>query len=79
MDNNAPEKRCCASCGHKGSDADASTTESHCSGCMETVAYPAEDVCPECGAANCMMLACPECGGEYSLVEDGDIETPNVK
>lgn len=73
MDNNAPEKRCCAACGHTGSDMDASDTKSWCAGCMETVEYPVDDVCQECGATNCMMLACPECGGEYSL-DEGDID-----
>ena len=65
--NNTPEKRCCDACGHKGNDADASGTESYCAACMETVEYPTKDECPKCGSTNCMMLACPECGGCYSL------------
>ncbi len=74
---NTPEKRCCDECGHKGTDG-GSTSESHCGACGATVPYPAEDLCQACGATNCMLIACPECGGRYSLDEEqDDIETPN--
>lgn len=76
-DNNAPEKRCCDECGHKGTDG-GSTTESYCGSCGATVPYPEDDLCSECGATSCMLIACPECGGHYSLDEEqgDDIETP---
>jgi len=76
---NTPEKRCCDECGHSGTDG-GSTRESYCAACGETVPYPTDDLCPECGATNCMMIACPECGGRYSLDEErgDDIETPNA-
>jgi hypothetical protein len=79
MDNAAPEKRRCDECGHAGAD-DGSTTESYCGFCGETVPYSDDDRCPECGAMNCMLIACPECGGHYSLDEENgdDIETPNA-
>jgi hypothetical protein len=43
------------------------------------VPYPEKDLCPECGADNCMLIACPECGGEYVLEDDlvDDDELPN--
>lgn len=63
-------KRICDSCYHNGDDADASITESYCGSCGATVAYPKTDLCPACGDTNCMMLACPECGGRYSLIEE---------
>lgn len=80
MDNNTPEKRCCDECGHTGIDG-GSTSESYCGACGSTVPYPSNDLCPSCGETNCMLIACPECGGRYSLGEDqGDnIETPNVQ
>lgn len=80
MENNAPEKRCCDECGHAGTDG-GSDSESYCGACGRTVSYPAEDLCPECGATNCMLIACPECGGRYSLDEErgDDIETPNAE
>lgn len=80
MDNNTPEKRCCDECGHAGTDG-GSDSESYCGACGRTVSYPAEDLCPECGATNCMLIACPECGGRYSLDEErgDDIETPNAE
>lgn len=69
IDKTEPEKRLCDSCGHKGDDRDSSDTESYCGSCGETVPYPKEDLCPACGAENCMMLACPKCGGLYRLDE----------
>lgn len=80
MDNNTLEKRCCDECGHTGIDG-GSTSESYCGACGSTVPYPANDLCPSCGETNCMLIACPECGGRYSLGEDqGDnIETPNAE
>lgn len=74
-----PEKRRCDECGHAGTDG-GSKSESYCGGCGSTVPYPAEDVCPICGMTNCMLIACPECGGQYSLDEEqgDDIETPNA-
>lgn len=55
----------CASCGHEGSDDDASAELDHCSSCGATVPHQVEDRCPECGATGCQGLACPECGGDY--------------
>ena len=77
MDDKAPEKRYCDDCGHAGTDG-GSTEESYCGGCGRTVPYPEEDLCPACGETNCMLIACPECGGEYMLDESDDIETPNA-
>ena len=78
MDKRAQEKRYCNECGHTGTDG-GSTSESYCGGCGETVPYPEEDLCPSCGKTNCMLIACPECGGRYSLDEDqgDDIEPSN--
>lgn len=71
-EDNESEKRRCESCGHKGDDGDSSDTESYCGSCGKTVLMPDADLCPACGAANCMMLACPKCGGLYSLDEQHD-------
>jgi len=56
--------RHCDDCGHTG-DEGGSTTESYCGSCGATVPYPKEDKCQECGATNCMLIACPKCGGQY--------------
>lgn len=79
MKNNGPEKYCCDECAHAGTDG-GSTIESYCGCCGETVLYPEADLCPSCGKTNCMLIACPECGGRYSLDEDqgDDIEPPNA-
>lgn len=80
MGNNEPEKRRCDDCGHTGTDG-GSTIASYCGACGQTVPYPEEDLCPACDAPNCMLIACPECGGRYSLTEEqgDDIETPNAR
>ena len=66
---NTPEKRCCDECGHTGTDG-GSTSESYCGACGATVPYPEKDICQSCGATNCMLVACPKCGGRYSLDEE---------
>lgn len=66
---NTPEKRCCDECGHTGTDG-GSTSESYCGSCGATVPYPEKDICQSCGATNCMLVACPKCGGRYSLDEE---------
>ena len=68
--------RHCDDCGHAG-DEGGSTTESYCGACGATVPYPAEDRCQVCDATNCMLIACPECGGRY-WEQDECSETPNV-
>ena len=70
------ERRKCDDCGHSG-DEGGSTTESYCGVCGSTVPYPKEDQCQECGATNCMLIACPECGGRY-WEQDECSEPPNV-
>ena len=60
----APDLMVCDRCGHTGDDG-GSTTESYCGACGATVPYPEDDKCTECGATNCMLIACPECGGRY--------------
>jgi hypothetical protein len=64
-----PERRVCLDCGHSGTDG-GSTTESYCGACGSTVPYPDKDLCQECGHDNCMLIACPCCGGEYHLESD---------
>lgn len=66
---NTPEKRCCDECGHTGTDG-RSTSESYCGACGATVPYPEKDICQSCGATDCMLVACPKCGGRYSLDEE---------
>ena len=63
------DKRRCDECGHTGTDG-GSTSESYCGACGKTVPYPDWDLCPECGTTNRMLIACPECGGRYSLDEE---------
>lgn len=67
----------CDDCGHTG-DGGGSTTESYCGACGATVPYPKEDRCQECGATNCMLIACPECGGRY-WEHDECGEPPNAR
>lgn len=73
-----PEPHVCDDCGHCGTEPSA--TESYCGHCGATVPYPEEDHCAECGHDNCMLLACPECGGQFrpgiELVDDS--MTPNA-
>lgn len=61
----------CDDCGHTG-DEGGSTTESYCGACGATVPYPNEDRCQECGATDCMRIACPECGGEYMHADESE-------
>lgn len=70
----------CDECGHTGDDG-GSTTESYCGACCATVQYPKEDRCQECGATNCMLIACPQCGGHYRPESDlvDDSKTPNAE
>jgi hypothetical protein len=72
-----PEKRRCDACGHVGIDG-GSTTESYCGRCDETVPYPTDDLCPICGATNCMLIACPKCGGRYSEAEENGDDTTST-
>lgn len=62
----------CDNCGHTG-DEGGSATESYCGACGTTVPYPTEDRCQECGAADCMLIACPKCGGRYWEHDDAAI------
>jgi hypothetical protein len=61
------ELRICDDCGFQGTSADSSDDEDYCSACGETIPHSREDKCSACGACNCLMLACPKCGGRFSL------------
>ncbi|MGY6271053.1 hypothetical protein ACXIUT_15280 [Achromobacter denitrificans] len=57
----------CSACGHVGIN-DSSDTLAACKNCDWSGASPKEDHCPGCAQDGTMTAACPNCGGQYSLL-----------
>ncbi|HFH3761996.1 hypothetical protein [Pseudomonas aeruginosa] len=68
------EARQCVNCRHIGINDSAEYAACH--DCRWTGPEPDEDKCPRCGRENCMVAACPECGGRYELVAEANITAP---
>ncbi len=68
------EARQCVNCRHIGINDSAEYAACH--DCRWTGPEPDEDKCPRCGRENCMVAACPECGGSYELVAEANITAP---
>ncbi|WP_263477000.1 zinc ribbon domain-containing protein [Pseudomonas aeruginosa] len=68
------EARQCVNCRHIGINDSAEYAACH--DCRWTGPEPDEDKCPRCGRENCMVAACPECGGLYELVAEANITAP---
>lgn len=72
----APERRECDDCGFKGTSDDASKEQDYCTACGGNSPAGGPDECAHCGAKNHMVMACPKCGGRFSLDEDDREEAP---
>nr|WP_313425320.1 hypothetical protein [Brevundimonas diminuta] len=75
----APERRECDDCGFKGTSDDASKEQDYCTACGGNSQAGGPDECAHCGAKNHMVMACPKCGGRFSLDEDAREEAPACK
>lgn len=60
--------RICDDCGYDGTGHNPDTDV--CDQCGENTHPGGDDICEHCGAANCLMMACPECCGRLSLDYD---------
>lgn len=72
----APERRHCDECGFIGTSGDASKEQDYCTACGGNSPAGGPDECANCGAKNHMVMACPKCGGRFSLDEDAREEAP---
>ena len=57
--------RVCSDCGYDGDEHNREVDA--CGHCGANMPAGGPDHCTECGQSNCLMIACPECGGEMSL------------
>lgn len=64
------ERRECDDCGFKSTSDDASKEQDYCTACGGNSPAGGPDECAHCGAKNHMVMACPKCGGRFSL--DGE-------
>lgn len=55
----------CPKCGYDGQDCHPWLDV--CGECGKAARAGGEDECEHCGAANCLMQACPECGAQLEL------------
>ncbi|MEY4429336.1 MAG: hypothetical protein RLZZ182_2025 [Pseudomonadota bacterium] len=66
------ECRRCTECCHTGIN-DARDDHAVCSSCDWSGREPGHDECPACGEVGTMSAACPDCGGRYRLIAEGDV------
>jgi len=72
----APARRVCDECGFKGTSDDASKELDYCTACGGNSPTGGPDKRAHCDAKNHMVMACPKCGGRFSLDEDAREEAP---